>query len=394
MRILPPDAALRLAAIIESSEDAIVSKDLNGIITSWNGGAEQLFGYTADEAVGQSITIVIPPDRLGEEDLVLARIRRAERVNPFETIRLRKDGTLVDVSLTVSPIRDATGAVVGASKIARNISDRKRIETELQDLQRRMLGLAVASASILGSPNVDAVLSATIELARDVFSSDGYALWRVDDDKGWRIVKSFGISDDFAARVIITENAHGGTPRVPFSEPMICADVQRVPMVGNMRDAYRREGIASMIVFPLLIRGEPCGTMVFYSRRPCEYREVDVQVGTALANLAAASLTTAELYDEQRKGREAADQARQQAAFLAEAGTVLSSSLDYETTLTAVTRLAVPAIADWCAVNIVGEDGTLQRLAVAHVDPRKSNLPAHCRSDTQLIRTRLVAYTK
>jgi signal transduction histidine kinase/ActR/RegA family two-component response regulator len=138
-----------------------------------------------------------------------------------------------------------------------------------------------------------------------------------------------------------------------------------------MRDAYRREGIASMIVFPLLIRGEPCGTMVFYSRRPCEYREVDVQVGTALANLAAASLTTAELYDEQRKGREAADQARQQAAFLAEAGTVLSSSLDYETTLTAVTRLAVPAIADWCAVNIVGEDGTLQRLAVAHVDPRK-----------------------
>jgi PAS domain S-box-containing protein len=159
-----------------------------------------LFGYTADEAVGQSITIVIPPDRLGEEDLVLARIRRGERVDPFETKRLRKDGTLVDVSLTVSPIRDATGAVAGASKIARNISDRKRIETELQDLQRRMLGLAVASASILGSPNVDAVLSATIELARDVFSSDGYALWRVDDDKGWRIVKSFGISDDFAAR--------------------------------------------------------------------------------------------------------------------------------------------------------------------------------------------------
>jgi PAS domain S-box-containing protein len=362
---------LRLAAIVESSEDAIVSKDLNGIITSWNGGAEQLFGYTADEAVGQSITIVIPPDRLGEEALVLARIRRGERVDHFDTIRRRKDGTLVDVSLTVSPIRDATGAVVGASKVARNISDRKRIEAELQDLQRRMMGLAVASASILGSPNVDAVLSATVELARDVFSSDGYALWRMDAGKEWRIVKSLGISDDFAARVITAGNAEGGAPRVPFAEPMICEDVQRVPMVEDMREAYRREGIASMIVFPLLIRGERCGTMVFYSRRHCEYREVDVQVGTALASLAAASLTTAELYEEQRKGREAADHARQQAAFLAEAGTVLSSSLDYEATLAAVARLAVPTIADWCAVDIVGEAGALQRLAVAHVDPRK-----------------------
>jgi hypothetical protein len=117
-------------------------------------------------------------------------------------------------------------------------------------------------------------------------------------------------------------------------------------------------------------------------------------VGTALANLAAASLTTAELYDEQRKGREAADQARQQAAFLAEAGTVLSSSLDYETTLTAVTRLAVPAIADWCAVNIVGEAARFSGWLLRMWIHGKSNLRAHCRSDTQLIRTRLVAYTR
>ncbi len=119
MKILPPDAALRLAAIVESSDDAIVSKDLNGIITSWNAGAEQLFGYTADEAVGRSITMLIPPDRLSEEDLVLSRIRRGLRVEPFDTIRWRKDGTLVDVSVTVSPIRDANGTIIGASKIAR-----------------------------------------------------------------------------------------------------------------------------------------------------------------------------------------------------------------------------------------------------------------------------------
>ena len=174
MKIIPPDAALRLAAIVESSDDAIVSKDLTGIITSWNRGAEQLFGYTADEAVGRSITILIPPDRLSEEDTVLARIRRGQRVDHFDTRRRRKDGTVVDVSITVSPIRDATGAIVGASKIARDISDRIRIGAELQTLQHRLMALAVASASILGSPNVETVLSATLDLARDVFSSDGY----------------------------------------------------------------------------------------------------------------------------------------------------------------------------------------------------------------------------
>src|SRR5579884_3975088 len=112
----PPDPALRFAALVESSDDAIVSKSLQGIITSWNRGAERLFGYTAAEAVGQSITILIPPDRLHEEDIVLGRIGRGERVPPFDTVRWRKDGTLIDVSVTVSPIRDAGGAIVGASK--------------------------------------------------------------------------------------------------------------------------------------------------------------------------------------------------------------------------------------------------------------------------------------
>jgi PAS domain S-box-containing protein len=374
MRIIPPDAALRLAAIVESSDDAIVSKDLTGIITSWNSGAEQLFGYTADEAVGQSITMLIPPDRLSEEDVVLTRIRAGQRVDHFETVRWRKDGTLVDVSVTVSPIRDATGAIVGASKIARNISDRKRIEAQVHDLQHRLMGLAVASASILDSPNVDAVLSAAIGLARDVFAADAYALWRTDARGLWKVARSFGLSGEFTARAIAPGAGEPGAHRVPFSEPLICDDVQTAPMIADMRDAYLREGITSMIVFPLLVRGERSGTMVFYSRRRREFRDVDVQVGTALANLAAAALTTAELYEEQRTAREAADHARRQARFLAEAGTVLSASLDDEATLKAVAELSVPALADWCAVDIVGDRGVLRRLAIAHVDPGKVEL--------------------
>jgi PAS domain S-box-containing protein len=122
-----------LAAIVESSDDAIVSKDLTGIVQSWNRGAEQLFGYTADEAIGKSITMVIPADRLHEEFDILSRLQRGEQLEHFETIRKHKDGSLLNISLTVSPIRDAHGRVIGASKVARNITERKRQEKALQE---------------------------------------------------------------------------------------------------------------------------------------------------------------------------------------------------------------------------------------------------------------------
>jgi len=124
--------ALRLAAIVESSQDAIISKDTDGFVTSWNGSAERLFGYTAAEAIGQPISILIPPDRVDEAAAILDRIRRGEQVPHFETVRRRKDGSLRDISLTVSPLRNAAGKVIGASKIARDITERKRAEAGRQ----------------------------------------------------------------------------------------------------------------------------------------------------------------------------------------------------------------------------------------------------------------------
>ena len=123
-----------LAAIVDSSDDAIVSKTLEGIITSWNRGAEKIFGYSAAEAIGQHITFIIPPDRRFEEDDVIAHIRRGEKVDHFETIRQAKGGREVQISLTVSPVRDSQGRIVGASKIARDITARKRAEDELKRL--------------------------------------------------------------------------------------------------------------------------------------------------------------------------------------------------------------------------------------------------------------------
>lgn len=127
-----------LAAIVTGSDDAIVSKDLNGIIQSWNIGAERLFGFTSEEAVGRPMTIVFPRDRLPEEDIILARIRKGERLDHYETVRQRKNGELIDVSVTVSPIRDATGRIVGASKIARDITAAKSLERQLKEANRRL----------------------------------------------------------------------------------------------------------------------------------------------------------------------------------------------------------------------------------------------------------------
>jgi PAS domain S-box-containing protein len=130
-------ASRRLAAIVESSEDAIISKDLNGIITSWNQAAERVFGYTAEEVIGKPITLLIPPERHDEEPGILARIQRGERIEHYETVRQHKDGSLLDISLTVSPIRDALGNIVGASKIARDITRRKLVEEALRHSEER-----------------------------------------------------------------------------------------------------------------------------------------------------------------------------------------------------------------------------------------------------------------
>jgi len=126
-----------LAAIVESSNDAIISKSLDGTITSWNAAAEQMFGYRADETVGRSVALIIPPEHRNEEAGILARLARGERIEHFETVRMRKDGSRIDVSLTISPVRDRSGRVVGASKIVRDIAERKRMEAQLRDAHRR-----------------------------------------------------------------------------------------------------------------------------------------------------------------------------------------------------------------------------------------------------------------
>ncbi|MGA8554871.1 MAG: PAS domain S-box protein, partial [Candidatus Acidiferrales bacterium] len=144
LRLKADKAIGLLASIVDSSDDAIISKTLDGVITSWNAGAERLFGYTAKEAVGQPISMIIPLDRRDEETKILARLRQGERIDHFDTVRLRKDGTELEIALTISPVRDAAGKTIGASKIARDISGRKRVERELHESEQRLRTLADA----------------------------------------------------------------------------------------------------------------------------------------------------------------------------------------------------------------------------------------------------------
>lgn len=141
-----------LAAVVDSSDDAIVAKTLDGTITAWNRGAERIFGYTASEAIGQHISLIIPPELKGEEDNVIARLRRGEKVDHFETVRQAKDGRKIDISLTVSPVRNTKGQIIGASKVARDITERKRQEELLKEADRHKNEFLAALSHELRTP--------------------------------------------------------------------------------------------------------------------------------------------------------------------------------------------------------------------------------------------------
>src|SRR5215217_4775994 len=143
----PELAPYWLSALIDSADDAIISKTLDGIITSWNNGAQRIFGYTADEVIGKPVTILIPKDHEDEEPTILARLRAGKRIEHYETIRVRKDGKLLDISLTVSPIKGPNGEIVGASKIARDITEQKQARRALDEASQR-LKLALDAARL------------------------------------------------------------------------------------------------------------------------------------------------------------------------------------------------------------------------------------------------------
>jgi PAS domain S-box-containing protein len=319
----------QLAAIVQSSDDVIISKDLNGIIQTWNPGAERLFQFSAAEAVGQPITIIIPPERLTEEQHLLTQIRAGKRVEPYETVRRRKDGTEIDVSLTLSPIRDAGGVVVGASKIARDISERRRAERirdeliareriardDAESVRDRLAFLADVGAVLTTSLDYSETLDRAVHLALPRLGD--YCNVLIEDEQGRMRHVAWGHVDrekEPALRQLALRLIESPTPRsMTFADTNIktgktavfppealaraAAEVERfdpaVVALGMELRPYAYVGV------PLQVRGRTVGVMSFgtteqESRR--EYTAADIVTVEEFARRVSLAVENARLF--------------------------------------------------------------------------------------------------
>jgi PAS domain S-box-containing protein len=321
------DEAALLAAIVRSSDVAFYSEDLDVNINFWNQAAEQLFGYTASEALGQPIYLIVPDDYREEERDIQRRIHAGEHVGHYNTVRQRKDGARIDVSMVASPVRTTGGVLIGVSKVARDIRAQKEIEADLRraESSRGQLAALVESSDdgIVGK-DLSGIVTSWNRAAERMFGYSareaiGQSIRLIIPEERW------AEEDDVLARI------RGGETMQHFETIRRRKDGTEIPV--------------SLTVSPI---HDSSGTII------------------------GASKIARDISEQKR--------ASQRAAFLADVGAVLADSLEYLTTLKTVANLAVPSIADWCAVDILTEERKLERLAVAHVDPAKIDLARTIRS--------------
>jgi PAS domain S-box-containing protein len=360
--------AAHYAAIVESSEDAILSKDREGLITSWNRGAERIYGYTAAEAIGRPISILIPAHRAGEEFEILDRVLAGERVDHYEAERLTKDGRMIAVSLTISPIRDESGEIVSASVIARDVS----AERAAHDMASRLHAL---TAALSKEPSPARAIEVLLEQAVGGLGADAGAVGLVDRQAGEvELAGSIGYSEeDLAGWERFPLEAE-----VPMSVAIRSGEAVCTPTAGELVARFPALAGAdlrfgALAVIPLSGEHGAFGalSLSFGRERELDGREQAFLV--AAGQQAAQALERARLYEAERE-------ASARLGFLAEAGELLSQSLDSDTTMARFADLAVRHLCDWCGVELLDEEGELQNVAVAHIDPERVRLARELRS--------------
>ena len=265
--------AQRLAAIVESSDDAIISKDLNGIIASWNRGAALIFGYEAEEVVGKSITILIPPERQDEEPDILARIKRGEPIQHYETVRRHKDGRRIEISLTVSPIMDGAGAVVGASKIARDITQRKRAEESQAALHE-------FTDRLFRAGTVDDVHGAALDAIVRALGCDRASVLMFDNAGVMRFIAWRGLSDGYRQGV---EGHSPWTRETKDPQPIVIHDIALADLDASLKATVTNEGIAALAFIPLIAGGELVGKFMTYYRAPHVFTKNELDLAVTIA---------------------------------------------------------------------------------------------------------------
>ena len=356
--------ALRGVPSIQSLGDAlpagVLVTDGAGRCVYANPRVQQLLGLTAEELARDGFAPAIDADDWPavEREFAAAVAGAAEWQTEFRC--RRRDGGAVTVALRAVPLQSPDGVVTGHIAAVEDVSLRSR-------LYAKLTALVEASRILLDTPRLGVVLPAVVQVARNLIAADGYALWRLHDGGDWRVVVSNGVSSTFAAAVVPSREA----AIVRFDAPIAVNDVGAAATLANRHAAYAAEGVRALLAVPLHIRGSWSGSLVFYYQSVQHFDHIRMETAAALGNLCAVAISTAELYEEQLAQRERLERAHRQSTFLARAGVILGSSLDYEATLKAVAQLAVPDIADWCAVDIADDAGRLKRLGTAHIDPTK-----------------------
>jgi PAS domain S-box-containing protein len=378
----------QLAAIVESSDDAIVSKTLDGIIMTWNASAERIFGYTAEEAVGQSILMLIPADRQHEEETILSRLRRGERIQHFETVRVRKDGSYLEISLSVSPVKDADGNIIGAAKIARDITDRKRAERALRE-ETRALELINETGVILASTlDLDKLLQSVTDSATQLCGAEfGAFFYNITDENGDSYLL-YTLSG--APREAFQNFGHPRAtplfgPTFRGEKPIRSGDVLKDPRYGRMAPHHGMPpghlSVRSYLAVPVISRaGEVIGGLFFGHSDKDVFSERDERTITSVASQAAIAIDNARLYDKvSRAAQEREHLLDAERAARSDAERMNLMKDEFLATLSHELRTPLNAILGWAQLLGMGQ------VADADLHEGLEAIERNARTQTQLI---------
>jgi PAS domain S-box-containing protein len=281
------EATSLLAAIVDSSGDAIVSKTLEGVITSWNRSAERLFGYSAVEAIGKNMMMLVPPERREEEIAILERIGRGERINHFETVRRHKNGTLLELSVSISPIKDLTGRVIGASNVSRDISDRKRAEKSLAETARQQKALFHLADHLHRAVSMEDIYESALDAIFEALLCDRASIFLADNEGRLRFTRGRGLSDAFLQAV----DGHSvWSPNDPNPQPVRIENVQRADAGNALHAALKSEGIQALAFIPLVSDGRLIGKFMMYFNSPHVFSDKEMDLSLTIARTLASGI--------------------------------------------------------------------------------------------------------
>ena len=273
-------ARRQLASIVESADDPIVSKDLNGIVVSWNPGAQHLFGYSAEEMIGKPITTIIPAHLRDEEPRILKQIRSGGRIEHYETIRRCKDGRLVDVSLTISPMRDTHGMIVGASKIARDVTAHKRAQALVRRRADEQAALYRFTNRLYRAETVTDIHQAALEAIMDAMHCSRASILRCDRDGVMRFVAWRGLSDGYRQ---VTTGHSPWTDGETNPQPVCVTNIDHADLGNRIKAVVKQEGIGALAFIPLMAEGRLVGKFMVYYDAPREFDGEEIELALTLA---------------------------------------------------------------------------------------------------------------